>query len=126
MVYTQVEMTPQTPENHMKKQGNNSPPPKNHEQCIHSTIHRYTLPRLAMSEKAHPLRVTRDRLYVGLCRRRIKGSGYLIAHLPNGGERDKNADSLVCSNVALESCEETALLEVLDVHDHEHTLMEVS
>ena len=26
----------------------------------------------------------------------------------------------------LESCEETALLEVLDVHDHEHTLMEVS
>ena len=67
-----------------------------------------------MSEKAHP-RST-------LCRRRIKGAGYLIAHLPNGGERDKNADSLVCSNVALESCEETALLEVLDVHDHEHTL----
>ena len=28
MVYTQVEMTPQTPENHMKKQGNNSPPRK--------------------------------------------------------------------------------------------------
>ena len=118
MVYTQVEITPQTPENHMKKEGSELLPPKTHEQGIHSTIHRYTLPRLAMSEKAHP-RST-------LCRRRIKGSGYLIAHLPNGGERDKNADSLVCSNVALESCEETALLEVLDVHDHEHTLMEVS
>ena len=43
--YTKVEMAPQTPEKHMKKQGSELPPQKNHEQGIHSTIHGYTLPR---------------------------------------------------------------------------------
>ena len=43
--YTKVEMAPQTSEKHMKKQGSELPPQKNHEQGIHSTIHGYTLPR---------------------------------------------------------------------------------
>ena len=51
MVYTKVEITPQTPENHMKKEGSELLPPKTHEQGIHSTIHRYTLPRLLVCSK---------------------------------------------------------------------------
>ena len=65
MVYTQVEMTPQTTENHMKKQGNNSPP-----RTKPRTMYTLDYTQEYTSEardvrKAHPLRVTRDRLYVG-------------------------------------------------------------
>ena len=64
MVYTQVEMTPQTTENHMKKQGNNSPPKKPRTMYTLDYTQVYTSEARDV-RKAHPLRVTRDRLYVG-------------------------------------------------------------